>query len=259
MEHLILGLGILSKHRLRINWGQDGKIYLHHGNREIVHSISEVFPGTQLRTVSKVMISPRSSVVIPTKQTNIQPQTSEILQVKENPYLTDENPGLVIPSVLHIRHEIDPVYIPLSVVNIFDEPIELKKSEIVATLEQTSISQTDIHQINARITDEPVSDALPFTPPMSKLISSPADVLKHQKVNLKDAIISDYIQKKFEKPCEDFVDIFSTGQSDTKLIEMDIDTGNSSPVYQKLYTLPLKHNQWVKEELEALEKAGIIS
>ena len=37
------------------------------------------------------------------------------------------------------------MYIPLSVVNIFDEPIELKKSEIIATLEQTSISQTDIH------------------------------------------------------------------------------------------------------------------
>ena len=154
------------------------------------------------------------------------------------------------------------MYIPLLVVNIFDEPIELKKSEIVATLEQTSISQTDIHHINARITDEPVSDALPFTPPMSKFISSPADVPKHQKVNLKDAVISDYIQKKFEKLCEDFVDIFSTGQSDIgypKLIEMDIDTGNSPPVCQKPYTLPLKHNQWVKEELEALEKAGIIS
>ena len=96
---------------------------------------------------------------------------------------------------------------------------------------------------------------------MSKFISSPADVPKHQKVNLKDADISDNIHKKFEKLCEDFVDIFSTGQSDighTKLIEMDIDTGNSPPVCQKLYTLPLKHNQWVKEELEALEKAGII-
>ena len=87
MQPLILGLDILSKHRLGINWGQDGKMYLHLGNREIVHSISEVFPGPQLRTVSKVTIPPRSSVVIPTKQTNIQPQTSEILQVKENPIL----------------------------------------------------------------------------------------------------------------------------------------------------------------------------
>lgn len=64
--------------------------------------------------------------------------------------------------------------------------------------------------------------------------------------------------RRVEKLCEDFVDIFSTGQSDmchTKLIEMDIDTGNSPPMCQKPYTLP---NQWVKEELEALEKAGII-
>ena len=77
------------------------------------------------------------------------------------------------------------MYIPLSVVNIFDKPIELKKSEIVATLEQTSISQTDIHHINASI-NEPISDALSSTPPMSKFIRSPADVPKHQKVNLKD-------------------------------------------------------------------------
>ena len=48
MQPLILGLDVLSKHRLGINWGQDGKMYLNHGNREIVNSISEVFPGPQL-------------------------------------------------------------------------------------------------------------------------------------------------------------------------------------------------------------------
>ena len=52
MQPLILGLDVLSKHRHGINWGQDGKMYLHHGNRETVNSISEVFPGPQLQTVS---------------------------------------------------------------------------------------------------------------------------------------------------------------------------------------------------------------
>ena len=34
--------------------------------------------------------------------------------------------------------------------------------------------------------------------------------------------------------------------------------GDSPPITQKPYTLPLKHAAWVQEELETLEKAGVI-
>ena len=39
---------------------------------------------------------------------------------------------------------------------------------------------------------------------------------------------------------------------------MEIDTGDSLPVAQGLYTLPLKHFEWVRREIETLEKAGVI-
>ena len=39
---------------------------------------------------------------------------------------------------------------------------------------------------------------------------------------------------------------------------MEIDTGDSLPITQKPYTLPLKHATWVQKELEILEKAGVI-
>ena len=39
---------------------------------------------------------------------------------------------------------------------------------------------------------------------------------------------------------------------------MEIDTGNSVPLAQSPYTLPLKHYDWVRREIETLEKAGII-
>ena len=39
---------------------------------------------------------------------------------------------------------------------------------------------------------------------------------------------------------------------------MDIDTGDSPPVCQKPYTLPLKHYSWVQQEIETLEQAGVI-
>ena len=39
---------------------------------------------------------------------------------------------------------------------------------------------------------------------------------------------------------------------------MEIDTGDSLPVAQSPYTLPLKHYEWVQKEIEMLEKAGVI-
>ena len=40
---------------------------------------------------------------------------------------------------------------------------------------------------------------------------------------------------------------------------MDITTEDSPPITQRPYTLALRHVQWVQEEIEILEKAGIIA
>ena len=39
---------------------------------------------------------------------------------------------------------------------------------------------------------------------------------------------------------------------------MEIDMGDSLPVAQSPYTLPLKHYDWVRQEIETLEKSGVI-
>ena len=62
--------------------------------------------------------------------------------------------------------------------------------------------------------------------------------------------------------CNKYTDIFSRSSEDighTPLLKMDIDTGDSPPVCQRPYSLPLKHVEWVTKELEILEKAGVIS
>ena len=40
--------------------------------------------------------------------------------------------------------------------------------------------------------------------------------------------------------------------------KLKLDTGDSMPITQKPFTLPLKHTEWVQRELEILEKAGVI-
>ena len=81
----------------------------------------------------------------------------------------------------------------------------------------------------------------------------------HCKVELEDADIEEQYKEQFKELCKKFTDIFSKDASDigkTKLVTMDIDTGDNSPICQRPYNLPLKHASWVQKELELLEKAG---
>ena len=90
---------------------------------------------------------------------------------------------------------------------------------------------------------------------------SPGDVYLNRKVKLEDADITEETREKFEEMCDHHLDAFSKNNKDigrTTLIEMEIDTGDSLPIAQNPYTLPLKHHEWVRKEIETLEKAGVI-
>ena len=95
-----------------------------------------------------------------------------------------------------------------------------------------------------------------------KFITSPAYIDMHRKVKLQDAEVLDKYKIEFKKLCEEYDDIFSKDSSDTgktPLITMEIETGDSPPVCQRPYNLPLKHIDWVQKELNMLEKAGVVT
>ena len=95
----------------------------------------------------------------------------------------------------------------------------------------------------------------------SDLVYSPAQVTEHRHVELKDQNISEEMKKKFEELKEKYPKVFSLNNEDigcTQLVTMDIDMGDSPPVCQKPYTLPLKHYNWVQQKIETLECAGVI-
>ena len=95
----------------------------------------------------------------------------------------------------------------------------------------------------------------------SDFLISPGDVYPNRKVELEDADIKDSTRVSFDVLCEQQHEAFSKNNKDigcTQLIEMKIDTGDSLPVAQSPYTLPLKHYDWVWQEIETLEKSGVI-
>ena len=90
---------------------------------------------------------------------------------------------------------------------------------------------------------------------------TPGDVYLNRKVKLDDAEITADTRRQFEEMCDRHPEAFSKNNKDigrTTLIEMEIDTGDNLPVTQNPYTLLLKHHEWVRKEIETLEKAGVI-
>ena len=82
------------------------------------------------------------------------------------------------------------------------------------------------------------------------------------RVQLQDKDITNNIRQKFEELCEQYGEAFSKNNEDigrTKLVKLDIDTGDSPSVSSRPYTLPLKHYEWVQREIESLECAGVIT
>ena len=103
---------------------------------------------------------------------------------------------------------------------------------------------------------------MPIIPVDNAFITSPADVPGPRKVDLQDADMTPCTRSAFDALCEKYPKVFSKGNEDigrTQLVTMDIDTGDSPPISSRPYTLALTHYRWVQEEIETLERAGVIT
>ena len=206
---------------------------------------------------------------------NLSPkQSGQLYEIEPNYLLTNQYPNLYIIPMIHNVDIHKTEDVPLVVINLLTDSVYLSKGEIMGFMQSQSL---DISEITTKASTEPSpilleedndiegleeqkkEITLEYTE--KKFITSPADIDVHRKVDLQDADITEEQQKAFKELCDEYKDIFSTDSSDigkTPLIEMEIDTGDSPPITQRPYTLPLKHATWVQKELEILEKAGVI-
>ena len=151
-----------------------------------------------------------------------------------------------------------------------DAHIYLPKGTIIAHPDE---NESEVDVIEVAETIEEVQGAMHYRnhlpnrpwlpmPPKSDMICSPAEVKYHRRVELKDHQASAYTKQQFEELYSQFPEVFSTNNEDigrTNLITMDIDIGDSPPSAKKPYTLPLRHYDWVQQEIKSLERAGVIT
>ena len=185
------------------------------------------------------------------------------------------NPDVHIPPscVENSGNAFDPKYIPITIFNLSCiDHLYLDKDTVVALADEPTVDVYNVELASEDTIKEHLTqprnwvpqhhETLPEIPSNTAFICSPENVPGHRKVHLQDKEVSVDIRQRFEELCEEFGQAFSKHNEDigrTKLVKMDIDTGDSQPVSSRPYTLPLKHYEWVQREIESLEWAGVIT
>ena len=270
----ILGLDFLRQNRIGTTWTPTGTFALQRGEEVLVESIEVCFENTNpIITAYRHYTVPARSIMIVTAKANMQLQDQgRVFEVNATPSFMDKHPNMITLPVLHKTDQETRENVPYLLINLSMEDEEIEKGEELAEmtvcpyqLNEIETEQTDEEEINNIEEDKIFEQCDMFddkTEVDKKFITSPAQIESQRKVKLQNAPITDQDRSNFKELCNKYTDIFSRSSEDighTPLLKMDIDTGDSPPVCQRPYSLPLKHVEWVTKELEILEKAGVIS
>ena len=269
---LILGRDFLMQHHITVRYNNSGKCVLAYQQQEIVASV-ELEERPHIYMAHTVTIPSRTLAIVSTYNSLKPHQSGSLYEIIPNEDIINKHPNMYLIPMIHNVDVHRMEHLPLVVINFASDDISLLRGDLMGSMHPQSI---DISEIVTETSIEPSAVVCEnmVTEVLNKqekekeeidiekrFITSPADIEIHRKVELQDAEITDEHQQAFKDLCREFNDIFSEHSGDigkTPLLEVDIDTGDSPPITQKPYTLPLKHMEWVQRELEILEKAGVI-
>ena len=247
----IIGVNFLQANWMTLKWTDKGHLQIA-AERDVINSIDSSMKDIKVSAQYGCELPPRSLMTVWARLPKEKLVTGMIYSFRKSEDFMTKNPNVCVVEMLHNVDTSDYTLVPVTLINLGRENKNIKRGDELDYLNisfeewgSSPIEQGDVHEVE-----------------QNSFIVSPADIPRHRKTILGDKNLSEKEKRKFDQLCETYSDIFSKGASDigkTPLIIMDIDTGDSPPVCQKPYNLPLKHAEWVKQELEMLEKAGIIS
>ena len=228
--------------------------------------------GIPLVLACSIKIRPGGNLEVPLECTR---QLTDQMDIRIDTGFHHKNPNIYIPPscINNPNNKYNPRYMPLTIFNLSTvDHLYIGKDTVIAFAEQPVLETYNIELASEDKIKEHLAkprnwvpqrhETLPEIPHDTAFICSPADVPGPRKVELQDKNITTDIRQKFEELCEEYGEAFSKNNEDigrTKLVKMDIDTGDSPPVSSRPYTLPLKHYKWVQREIESLEHAGVIT
>ena len=228
--------------------------------------------GIPLVLACSIKIRPGSNLEVPLECTR---QLTNQMDIRIDTGFHHKNPNIYIPPscINNPNNKYNPRYMPLTIFNLsMVDHLYIGKDTVIAFAEQPVLETYNIELASEDKIKEHLAKPRNWVPQRHKtlpeilhdtaFICSPADVPGPHKVQLQDKNIMTDIRQKFEELCEEYGEAFSKNNEDigrTKLVKMDIDTGDSPLISSRPYTLPLKHYEWVQREIESLECAGVIT
>ena len=264
---IILGCDFLSRNQLGITWGLEGTLQLRDEQDPSVQAAEEVTNPT-VKLAAKTVILPRSLVLV-TVITTLPPCEDKthfgFVPTQTNLHL---GPNCIVYSLDYASIKEGSQKGLQVLINLGQQDIKLQQGIVLghyqkAPSEEIMITQEDIFGVNIGEPWAPGEVEEEVLKGNEKgFITSPADIDPREPIKLRDAEVTPEHRKAFEDLCSEFETVFSRDSADlgkTPLLKMDIPTGDNPPITQRPYTLALKHVQWVQEEIEILEKAGIIA
>ena len=232
---------------------------------ELPHTTS----GIPLVLAHSIKIQPGGNLEVPLECTR---KLTNHMDIRIDTGFHHKNPNVYIPPscINNQNNQYNLKYMPLNIFNLSKvDHLHIGRDTMVTFAEEPTIDTYHIEVAGEEKIKEHLAnwvpqrhETLPEIPPDTAFICSPADVPGPRKVQLQDKDITTDIRQKFKELCEEYGVAFSKNNEDigrTKLVKMDIDTGDCPPVSSRSYTLPLKHYEWAQREIESLEHAGVIT
>ena len=267
VPEIILGRDFLSTYKLAITWGREGVLELRDEQETAILTAEEIteYPAVLL---ARIEIPARTGVVVPVT-VNLPPFTAKTLFTFNPRTLKDGmDPNCLVYPLDYATIRGGYQRSAQLIINLSQEPMKIVEGTLIGHYAREDsgdiyVTEQDLFGIN--VTEPWPTEQLEeeiFRGTGKGFISSPADIDPREPIVLKDAEVDPEYKQEFEELCQEFNDVFSKDSADlgkTPLLKMDIPTGDNPPVSQRPYTLALKHIQWVQEEIETLERAGVIA
>ena len=267
VPEIILGRDFLSTYKLAITWGREGVLELRDEQETAILTAEEIteYPAVLL---AKIEIPARTGAVVPVT-VNLPPFTAKTLFTFNPRTLKDGmDPNCLVYPLDYATIRGGYQRSAQLIINLSQEPMKIVEGTLIGHYAREDsgdiyVTEQDLFGIN--VTEPWPTEQLEeeiFRGTGKGFISSPADIDPREPIVLKDAEVDPEYKQEFEELCQEFNDVFSKDSADlgkTPLLKMDIPTGDNPPVSQRPYTLALKHIQWVQEEIETLERAGVIA
>ena len=273
-QPIILGKDFASRNCIGVVWTKQGSRKMIDDDCKVIMEVYKQTTDIPLSLTSSIRIPPHTIMVAVVECARPLDSTMDIRA--DAGFLRDfPNIHVARSYINNPKESLAPYCIPFAFTNLSIHSQYLGKDKVVSFAQPTA-EDVEVHALadHDELTEmmrgsqnhiprkQQAKYKLPIIPLDNAFITSPADVPGPRKVDLQDADITPSTRSAFDALCEKYPKVFSKGNEDigrTQLVTMDIDMGDSPPVSSRRYTLALKHHKWVQEEIETLERVGVIT